>query len=1314
MISSAVVTVALFFSLGFYFLLAVWGERLAARGRNPANNGVVYGLSLAVYASTWTFYGSIGNAVSSGPLYLSIYLGPTLGAILWWEILRRLIRLKQRYGLTSVADLLSVRYNKSQMVGGLVALCCLIGIIPYIALQLKAIRSTFHIVTNGSPFSDGSDLISIGVTLLLTLFIILFGVRRLDATERHQGMVVAVAFESVFKLVAFLVVGAFIVFWVFDGFGDIATRSAALAEQPLATGADRPFATWLSYMLLAMAAFLLLPRQFHVAVVENYNERHIRTAMWLLPLYLLLINIFVSPIAQSGLLLGLQQGDTFLLAIPILEQQPLLALLVFIGGFAAGTSMITVSVVALATMATNHLYLPIVDILGSMQMRRNLLYARWVSVALILISAYFFELFIGRSQSLIFLGVISFAAVYQFLPAVLGALFWKGGSRTGALLGISAGFSVWVYTLLLPTFVLGGMLPSTLVELGPFHLNWLRPTALFGIHGLDLISHCVLWSTLFNCGFYVLGSFLRPPGQVEILEADSFINILQSAIEPHEADYYSTKVTLEEKLPLLQSIVEQYFPASRANNMLLDCMLETHISLEQEKISLLSLTELCSCLEKRMAGSIGTAGAHRAMQDAQIFSNEEKHELGKAYGGILAELQLTPIELHTRINYYKERESLQLRHAEELQEKVEALYAEMDHRREAEEALRTSEERYRLLLDALPVGILIHSNGKIRYANSTAVRLIGFAQKQRIVGHNIMEFIHPEDRKMVAGRLAEMNTQKAVLPPAEIKYICADGHTLFTQTISVAMYYQGEHSVVTILVDLTEQRQALEARLLLSSAVEQAAELMIIMNRSGQIQYVNPAFAASTGFAADKVVGTHIRDLHIARFNEIFNAACSSGQSRQEQLNITKKDGSVLVTDLMMSPIQDQGEIRYLVAVLRDITSEESLRRQLRQSQKMEAIGTLAGGIAHDFNNILFVITGNADLALNQVEQRHPVHKKLSAIKEAGQRARDLVKQILSFSRYSDANRQVIDISPVTRDVISMLQAALPKTITINLDDRLDSRGLVLAEPTEYEQILMNLCTNAGHAMTAGGTLDILMSLVEVDADLVKAHPNLSPGSHVHLSVRDNGVGIGPDLLDRVFEPFFTTKAQGEGTGLGLAVVHGIVTSLGGEISVSSTLGEGSVFNIFLPCQTRVALPQEASKAGLAQGEGEHVLVVDDEPGVLALLSDMLEALEYRATCFKSSREALEHFRRYPYSYDLVFTDQTMPGLTGVELARAILAIRPDIPVVLCTGYSQMIDTEVSRDIGIKEFLHKPLLFEDLSRVLNTLLDPDNNALSGH
>lgn len=1308
MISSAVVTFVLFCSLGLYFLIALWGERLAARGKNPANNGIVYALSLAVYASTWTFYGSIGNAVNSGPLFLTIYLGPTLGAILWWDILRRLIRLKKKYGLTSVADLLSVRYDKSQLVGGLVAFCCLIGIIPYIALQLKAIRSTFQIVTNVDSLAGGQDIIGIGVTLLLTLFIILFGVRRLDATERHQGMVVAVAFESVFKLTAFLVVGAFIVFGVFHGFEDIALRSAAIADQQPSGTTGRPFATWLSYMLLAMSAFLLLPRQFHVAVVENYNERHVRTAMWLLPLYLLLINIFVYPIAQAGQVLGLDQGDTFLLSIPLLQQQPLLALLVFIGGFAAGTSMITVSAVALATMATNHLFLPIVDMFGSIRVRRKLLYARWLSVAMILLSAYLFESFIGRSQSLVFLGTISFAAVYQFFPAVLGALFWKGGSRSGALLGISAGFLVWCYTLLLPTFILGGMLPDTLSEYGPFHLEWLKPTALFGINGLDLISHSVLWSTIFNCGFYILGSLLRPPGQVEILEADSFVNILQVIDEQHDNGNYRTKVDLETKLPLLQSILEQYFPATRARNILLDCLLETDISFEQKKLSLLALTELCSCLEKRMAGSIGTAAAHRTMKNAQLFTSTEKQELGKTYGDILADLQLTPVELHTRVNYYKEREALQARHAEELKVKVEELYSEMDYRREAEEALRISEERYRLLLDALPVGILIHSHGKIRYSNSTVLQLTGFEKKQRLVGHNIMEFIHPDYRKMVSGRLDEMNEFHTVLPPVEIKYLRKDGSTLFAQTISVSMYYQGEPSVVTILVDLTAQREAMEARLLLSSAIEQAAELMIIMNNNGEIKYVNPAFAATTGFTAERVVGQHIRLLRLPRLEEVFYSACADEQSRQEQMSITGPDGSVLDVDLIMSPIQYQGEIRYLVAVLRDITKEESLRRQLRQSQKMEAIGTLAGGIAHDFNNILFVITGNADLAMKQTATDHPLHKKLFAIKEAGQRARELVKQILSFSRYSEANRQVVDISPVARDVINMMQAALPATISISFTDELDSAGLVLVEPTELEQVLMNLCTNAGYAMQEkGGSLIVTLSKQIVDTDFLKTHPNLSHGLHVHLRVEDTGTGIGPDLLDRVFEPFFTTKPQGEGTGLGLAVVHGIVTSLGGEITVSSILGEGTKFDIFLPVRNETSLTQPATPMELEQGAGENILIVDDEPGVLALLNDMLEALEYRSTGFLNSKEALTHFRQHSYDYDMVFTDQTMPGLTGVELAKAILTIRPEIPVVLCTGYSQTIDLEVTRNIGIRELLHKPLTFENLSRVLNKVFHSD-------
>jgi len=357
------------FYIGILFVIALWVERKSVEGRNIGNNPLVYSLSLAIYCTTWTFYGSVGKAATSGMLFLTIYLGPTLGIIVWWIVLRKLIRIKNIHRITSIADFISARYNKSQRVAAIATVIALTGIVPYMALQLKAVISTFELITAQNN-TDATSLIGqyVGPIIvgLMVLFTIAFGARRLDPTERHQGMVVAMAAESVVKLIAFLAAGIFITYFMFNGFSDIFYR---LTESPVRKllytdeSSISFYITWTTYLILAMSAIIFLPRQFHIAVVENFDENHIRTAMWLFPLYMLLINIFVFPIAIGGLLQGfpVQSADTFVLSLPLHAGQKWLSLLVFIGGFSAATGMIMISTMTMSIMVTNHLLLPVLE-----------------------------------------------------------------------------------------------------------------------------------------------------------------------------------------------------------------------------------------------------------------------------------------------------------------------------------------------------------------------------------------------------------------------------------------------------------------------------------------------------------------------------------------------------------------------------------------------------------------------------------------------------------------------------------------------------------------------------------------------------------------------------------------------------------------------------------------------------------------------------------------------------------------------------------------------------------------------------------------
>lgn len=543
MLEPAFVVVASFAYLGLLFAIAHWGDRRAAAGRSVIARPSVYALSLAVYATSWTFYGSVGRAASAGVGFLPIYLGPTLMAALWWVVLRKIIRISKANRITSIADFVASRYGKSTLLGGLVAIIAVVGIVPYIALQLKAISNSFNLLLQhpdvASPLHEPTSLLTdkaLYVALVLAAFTILFGTRKLDATERHEGMVAAIAFESLVKLVAFVAVGCFVTFGLFGGFGDVFDRASALPEaERLFTlgGPEAGYGSWLWLTLLSMLAIILLPRQFQVAVVENVDERHLDKAMWLFPLYLLAINVFVLPIALGGLVRFEGAGvdaDFFVLAMPIAEGQDALALLVFLGGLSAATGMVIVEAIALSTMVSNDLVMPallrarVARVTQGRNLRGLVLGIRRGTIVALLLLGYAYFRIAGETLALVAIGLMSFAAVAQFAPVILGGIFWRGGTRNGALAGLAAGFAVWAYTLLLPSFARSGWLPESFLERGPLGIESLRPEHLFGLEGMDAISHGMFWSMLVNVGLYVGVSLFTRQSAAEHSQAALFVD----------------------------------------------------------------------------------------------------------------------------------------------------------------------------------------------------------------------------------------------------------------------------------------------------------------------------------------------------------------------------------------------------------------------------------------------------------------------------------------------------------------------------------------------------------------------------------------------------------------------------------------------------------------------------------------------------------------------------------------------------------------------------------------------------------------------
>ena len=557
MLQGWVIIAAALAYIGLLFLVASYGDRKRGLGRDGRSRLLIYPLSLAIYCTSWTFFGSVGSASRTGYEFLTIYIGPALMIGLFSPLLIRIVRLAKAQNITSIADFIAARYGKAQAVAATVALIAIIGTIPYIALQLKAVSSSLEtILAHVSPGAGTTQPlfgdISLFVALSMAAFAVLFGTRHIDATEHQDGLMLAIATESIVKLFAFLAVGIFITFWMFGGPGALFEAARNSAQTAGIFTRQPPFDTLLATTLLSFVAIILLPRQFHVAVVENNNEGEIKRAAWLFPLYLLAINLFVVPIAIAGLLTfsaGKVDSDMFVLALPLQTGSNVLTIVAFVGGLSAATAMVIVELVALSIMVSNDLVMPLVLhrrealIAGRGNVGSLLLTVRRLAIFVILLLAYMYYRSAGDAQ-LFAIGILAFAAIAQLAPTFFGGLFWRRATAGGAIAGMSAGILVWAYTLLLPTFADIGVVGQRILTDGPWGLAMLRPQHLFGLEISPLV-HGVVWSLTLNLICYIGFSLRRAPSPIERLQANIFV---PSDLAPMAPSFrlWRSSVTVEE------------------------------------------------------------------------------------------------------------------------------------------------------------------------------------------------------------------------------------------------------------------------------------------------------------------------------------------------------------------------------------------------------------------------------------------------------------------------------------------------------------------------------------------------------------------------------------------------------------------------------------------------------------------------------------------------------------------------------------------------------------------------------------------------
>lgn len=642
MISGSLISLIAFAYLGLLFAIAYYGDKAAAAGRSIIANPYVYSLSLAVYVTGAAFYGSVGRAAGSGIGFIPVYVGPTIMAALWWLVLRKIIRAAKNNHITSLADFISSRYGKSSLLAGLVTIIAVCGITPYISLQLNAISTSYNILVSYPDIlaasREGPEPVwadtAFYVAVILAAFTIAFGTRHIDTAERHEGMVAAIAFESLVKLVAFLCVGIFVTFGIYGGFGDLFEKVSQLpqAKAVFTVGngtSDMPL-SWASlfWVTFLMLGTIFMPRQFQMAVVENVDESHLNKAIWLFPLYLLLLSMFVLPIGLGGMLhfAGTPVNpDTYVLALPLSEGWRALALLVFIGGLSAATGMVIVECTALSTMVCNDIVMPALLRFKRLKLAERhdlsglLLAIRRVTIVLLALLGYAFFRLAGDTYALLSSAFISLAATTHFVPAVLGGIYWKGATCSGALAGLAAGFLVWTYTLLLPAFVHSGWLPTSLLEEGPFGIALLRPLQLFGLTGLDSITHAMIWSMLANLSAFIGVSVQTKQSMLEQTQATLFVDVFK-----HERDAPEDIWRAKGSLPDLHALLSRFLGQHRAAATLTAYAKQRGLDWPREVDA-----ELVKVSESQLAGVLGAASAR-----AMIASVIEKEPLRDSLTGL--------------------------------------------------------------------------------------------------------------------------------------------------------------------------------------------------------------------------------------------------------------------------------------------------------------------------------------------------------------------------------------------------------------------------------------------------------------------------------------------------------------------------------------------------------------------------------------------------------------------------------------------------------------------------------------------------------
>ncbi|MFT6914004.1 MAG: PAS domain S-box-containing protein [Motiliproteus sp.] len=1291
--------------VGVLFAIASFGERHAKRIFNSRFRPVIYSLSLAVYATSWTFYGAVGRASSGGWEFLATYLGPILTFIFLWKLLTKIVLVSKQQNITTISDFIASRYGKSQSLAILITCIAVLGIVPYIALQLKAVAMSYDALTTVAGDATGGSDTALFVALLMALFSILFGTRHIDATEHHEGIVLAIAFESIIKLSAFVAVGLYVTFGLFDGVDNLLTLAAEELSNDPNFKVDFIENSFITETLLAAAAFICLPRMFHVSVVENADPKDLNLARWVFPGYLILSGLFVIPIALAGNMIfpdGSVDADSFVLTLPLHAQQNALAILVFIGGLSAATSMVIVATITLSTMVCNDIVMPMLLRMPRLKLSKKkdlgsfLLRVRRLTIFSLMLLSYFYYRIFGDTGSLASFGLLAFVAVAQFAPAILGAVIWKRGSRQGALAGISAGVLIWLYTLVLPIMSGVGLIPDSIqaiIRENP----WLHPNALFGIGFPNDLTHGTFWSLAINILLFVVVSRHSSQRLIDRIQASNYVDC-RSPSSGQSSHTLSGTTTVGD----LQLLTERFLGVNRARSAF------NTFAVQRAEDPPLSgdhaSNALVGYIERLLSGVIGASSARilmastlrgRDMQLGDVVSIVD--EASKVLKFNRALLQSTIENINQGISVVDQQLRLVAWNRRYLEmfdypaglvcigRPVTELFNY--NAKAGEYGPGTIDSHVARRVAMLQSGT---SNSYIRYRKDGSVLEVqgnpmpggGYVNTYLdITAHKRTEEALRESEQSI--RLYTDNV------PVLIAYLDKERRYLFVNKAYAQTFgIQDRHSIsgtpcYQVLSPMQyDSRTPFIAQVL--QGKRQNFETKLPAQGSEQLRFADVTYIPHLGEYGD-VLGyfTLYQDISERRLAEI------ALQETNENLELRVYERTQAITAINRE-LRKENTIRSLI--------EDELRQAKSDADDANIGKTrFLAAASHD---LLQPLNAARLFTSALAQQNHDdtsdelVHNLDGSLRAA----EELLVTLLDISKI-DAG--ALEPKP-SHFCLDSLFSTLKAQFTVMACEKqlafhsVGCNRVIYSDQQLLRRVLQNFLSNAIRYTQSG---KILLGC--------RRH-----NQKLRIEVWDTGVGIPDNKIGEVFEEFKRIDnprhSQVKGLGLGLAITDRIARVLEHPLQVRSWPGRGTLFSIEVPLgdPEKVRQIRRSGSGSTRAGNlaGIRVLCIDNEPSILQGMRVLLKGWSCEVYTASHESYVIDAFERYPEP-DIILADYHL-GETHTGIL-ALKTLQPHwsktIPAIVITADRTEAVQQDALDYGA-QILHKPLKPAALRALMTSLL----------